>query len=171
MTQIDNQGCKADYHHSGSNRARHIATGSPMTLIVRLSIYTVVIFASATAFGDSGGSQEALKWNSPLVLVQCAWLVLIAIGAPVYSALVGNRNGGSTSSERRGLNLPRGSIRSLLALLAVGSFLNVMVLGAPVLQDNFEKVLTAFSALTGSIIGFYFGARTSAPPPPNNSSG
>ena len=32
---------------------------------------------------------DSLRWNSPLVLVECVWLVLIGIGAPVYSWCVG----------------------------------------------------------------------------------
>lgn len=55
-----------------------------------------------------------------------------------------------------------GSIRAILALVAVGSFVNVMVLGEPVLKDDFEAVLAAFDTLTGSIIGFYFGHRGGA---------
>ena len=142
-----------------------------MTPIAQLLIYALMVITSTSAFGEAGNSQGGLEWSSPLVLVQCAWLVLIAIGAPTYSAW-GDKNGRSISqSERRGLNLPRGSIRAILALLTVGSFVNVMVLGAPVLGDTFDKVLAAFGALTGSIIGFYFAARASTHLPTNSTTG
>ena len=59
--------------------------------------------------------------------------------------------------------MPRGSLRGMLALLVVGSFVNVLVLGGPALGDSFEIVVSAFGALTGSIIGFYFGSRNATP--------
>ena len=59
----------------------------------------------------------------------------------------------------------RASTQAILALLIVGSFVNVMVLGAPVLNEHYDKVIAALSALTGSIIGFYFAARTATTPP------
>ena len=65
--------------------------------------------------------------------------------------------------------MPKRSIRGILALLVVGSFVNVLVLGGPVLGDSFEIMVSAFGALTGSIIGFYFGSRSATPStPPQN---
>ena len=110
------------------------------------------------------GSQKKLRWNSPLVLVEFAWLVLIGIGAPWYSSCVGKRIN-NDASKLRGLNMPSGSLRGMLALLVVGSFVNVLVLGGPELGNSFEIVVSAFGALTGSIIGFYFGSRNATPPP------
>ena len=109
--------------------------------------------------GQDAGAQNVLRWNSPLVWVECAWLALIGIAAPLYSSSVGKWNKEDTSNLR-GLNMPRGSLRGMLALLVVGSFVNVLVLGGPVLGDSFEIVVSAFGALTGSIIGFYFGSRS-----------
>ena len=122
---------------------------------------------------QDGSSQTTLSWTSPLVLIQSLWMVLIAIGAPLYSKWAckksekSSKESGESSSgsELRGLNLPRGSIRSMLALLAVGSFVNVLVLGAPVLGEHFDSILAAFGTLTGSIIGFYFGNRSATPLP------
>ena len=110
-------------------------------------------------------SQGMLDWNSPLVVVECMWLVLIGIGAPMYSWWVGKSD--TNTSNRRGLNMPQGSIRGILALLVVGSFVNVLVLGGPTLGDSFEIMVSAFGALTGSIIGFYFGSRSATPSPQN----
>ena len=70
-----------------------------------------------------------------------------------------NGDGVINEKELRGLNLPRGSLRGILALATIGSFVNVMVLGAPVLGEKFDSVLAAFGTLTGSIVGFYFGTR------------
>ena len=113
-------------------------------------------------------SKVKLTWDSPLVIVQCAWMVLVTIGAVFYSYLVSRKkNGGGVINEEelRGLNLPRGSLRGILALATIGSFVNVMVLGAPVLDEKFESVLAAFGTLTGSIVGFYFGTRGATQPP------
>jgi len=107
-----------------------------------------------------------LTWRSPLVIVQCAWMLLVTIGAAVYAYIIGKKNGDVINGkELRGLNLPRGSLRAILALVTIGSFVNVMVLGAPVLGERFDSVLAAFGTLTGSIVGFYFGTRGATPPP------
>lgn len=70
--------------------------------------------------------------------------------------------------ELRGLALPRGSIRAMLAIAIVGSFLIYLVFG-----DNNTNVITAFGTLSGAVTGFYFGGRASATQPasqPNPSS-
>lgn len=115
---------------------------------------------------DQDGAPEALTWYSPLVIVQCLWMALIAIGAPLYSKCAAPEN---NKEELRGLNLPRGSIRAILALLAVGSFVNVLVLGAPALGDHFDSILAAFGTLTGAMTGFYFANRSATTPPNQNS--
>ena len=92
-------------------------------------------------------------------------MILVTVGAALYSRAISvkKENGVVNEGELRGLNLPRGSIRGILALATIGSFVNVMVLGAPVLGESFESVLAAFGTLTGSIIGFYFGTRGATP--------
>ena len=92
----------------------------------------------------------------------------------------------SAGAGLRAFNLPRGSIRGMLALLAVGSFVIVLTLGGGIASkttttidggtttttikttrpiDNFDQVVTAFGTLTGAIIGFYFGGRSSSSGP------
>ena len=60
--------------------------------------------------------------------------------------------------------MPRGSVRAMIALLVVGSFINVLVLGHHL--QHFTEILAAFGTLSGSIIGFYFGTRGAQTPPP-----
>ncbi len=115
---------------------------------------------------DKDGDPQALTWCSPLVIVQCLWMALIAIGAPLYSKCAAP---GKNEKELRGLNLPRGSIRAILALLAVGSFVNVLVLGAPALGERFDSILAAFGTLTGAMTGFYFANRSATTHPNLNS--
>ena len=111
---------------------------------------------------DQDGAPQALTWHSPLVIVQCLWMALIAIGAPLYSKCAAPKN---NKEELRGLNLPRGSIRGILALLAVGSFVNVLVLGGPALGKHFDSILAAFRTLTGAMTGFYFANRSATTHP------
>ena len=91
--------------------------------------------------------------------------------------------GASAGAGLRAFNLPRGSIRGMLALLAVGSFVIVLTLGGETNETTttnqdgstttvthrvigpFEQVVTAFGTLTGAIIGFYFGGRSSGSNP------
>ena len=121
-----------------------------------------------TVSQNSNGSRpgSALGWQTPLVKVHILWLLLVSVGLPLYARWA-HRTGDDAIqvSELRGLNLPRGSVRSMLALLVVGSFIIVLVLGGPVLEDNFEEIVTAFGTLSGSIIGFYFAHRGAAPLP------
>ena len=135
--------------------------------MMALALAAWPVFAQNEVGAESAtAAQDILRWKSPLVVVECVWLVLIGIGAPVYSWWVGKRS--TVASNLRGLNMPRGSIRGILALLVVGSFVNVLVLGGPVLGEPFEIVVSAFGALTGSIIGFYFGSRSATSLPTTN---
>ena len=72
----------------------------------------------------------------------------------------------------KGLALPEGSVRGLLAFLVVGSFIIFIFFGeAAVTDENFKTILTAFGTLTGAVTGFYFGTRGAqqeAKPPEKN---
>lgn len=156
---------------SNDNRARRPVLKAKS--LSWLCMITVAILAWS-AFAQEGQdtpnqtqNPDSLLWSSPLVLVECVWLVLIGIGVPMYSWCVGKPC--KNSSDLRGLNMPRGSIRGILALLVVGSFVNVLILGGPALGQHFEVVVSAFGALTGSIIGFYFGSRNATPLPSESS--
>ena len=99
-----------------------------------------------------------------LLWMEAGLFVVVLIGYPVFAWAV--RKGESPVAPRA-LYLPNGSVRAMLALLSVGSFLIVLVVGGGVreLHQNFDQIVTAFGTLTGSIIGFYFGARVAQPPP------
>ncbi len=92
---------------------------------------------------DNAKCSEALTWCSPLVIVQSLWMALIAAGAPLYSKCAAPKD---NKDKLRGLNMPSGSIRGILALLAVGSFVNVLVLGGPVLEDKFGNYSPPFAS-------------------------
>lgn len=91
--------------------------------------------------------------------------IVVLVLLPLYSFCVAKWGSGG-NSNLKGLNLPEGSIRGMLALLSVGSFIIVLVLGhgIPEMKDHFDQVVTAFGTLTGAVIGFYFGNRGSTSP-------
>ncbi len=96
-----------------------------------------------------------ISWRHPLVVTEIGLLILTLIVAPLYAAI---RKG----APPRGLNLPEGSVRAILALIIVGSFVNVLLFGSTVLVNNFEQVITAFGTLAGAVTGFYFAGRKSS---------
>lgn len=61
----------------------------------------------------------------------------------------------------RGLALPSGTTRSVLALLVVGGFVLFAFIGRGIVGegDQYNAVFGAWVTLTGSITGFYFGSR------------
>ena len=113
-----------------------------------------------------------------LVGMELLLVILVLVGLPIYSAFMRSmiRPDGSTSPPTAGgtlptaglraFNLPRGSIRGMLALLSVGSFVVVLTLGDPK-----PEVVSAFGTLTGAIIGFYFGGRSSSTSNPEDKQG
>ena len=103
-----------------------------------------------------------MSMNLGFILVEVLWLVIVGIAWPAYAASKAQDN-----AERRGLNLPRGSIRAILALTIIGSFVIFLVfmpfLGGD--AQHLDKALVAFGTLTAAVSGFYFGGRASSPPP------
>ena len=95
---------------------------------------------------------------------QVALLVVILGVLPWLAVRVGKTLGERQEAPPlKGLNLPQGSVRSMLALAIVGTYLNVLVFGGSIIGEHYDTVLAAFSALTGSVLGFYFGSRKSVP--------
>lgn len=92
--------------------------------------------------------------------------LLVLAGLPLMAYCVGRAPG-----ELRGLGLPRGSVRGMLALWMVGSYLLFLVF-APYLattekfsDEVVDSVLKAFGPLVGAVLAFYFAARSAAPSP------
>ena len=98
---------------------------------------------------------------NPLYWTELSLLILVLLAAPIYAIYA--QRGSSLSVPLRGLSLPKGSVRAILALLIVGSFVNVLVFGANVLGENFDQVITAFGTLAGAVTGFYFAGRSAEP--------
>ena len=117
----------------------------------------------------SSVTANALSWSSPLVWITLVWLVVVGCVLPILALFSPNK---VPITEIRGLNLARGSVRALIALLIIGIFVVFLVLGSPHFQNSaaFDNIVTALAALSGSVTGFYFGARaaTSSPESSND---
>ena len=76
-----------------------------------------------------------------------------------------------TEEPLRGLALPKGSVRSVLAFAVIGAFVVFIFFGEDVVADeNYDAVLTSLGTLTGAVTGFYFGGRSSQQPPTQGTS-
>ena len=119
------------------------------------------LFASAGCEVETPGSGTALFW------VEAALVLLVFLLLPVIARCCGEGD----RNEARGLGLPRGSVRGMLALFIVGSTINFLLFGSPVAGEHFGEVVAALTGLTGSVIGFYFGGRTATPSSTSGSGG
>lgn len=120
---------------------------------------------SANRRADRIGMEKAM---GKLIGVEIAWFVAIAL-----IALVAALRRAENCREVRALNMPRGSIRAILALAIIGSFL-IFLTFTPFLcctdnGDTIDKVLIAYGTLSGAVTGFYFGGRAASSPPKGNS--
>ena len=92
-----------------------------------------------------------------LFYVESALLIVVLVIYPAALWVIRGRRQGKPDTNERAMFMPRGSVRAMIALLVVGSFVNVLVLGHHL--HHFTEILAAFGTLSGSIIGFYFGTR------------
>lgn len=100
-----------------------------------------------------------------MVVTETILIVLILFVLPLLSYCQ-NKRGNVASESLRGLGLPSGSIRGMLALLIVGSMVNLLLFGHCALDDaKFDAVLDAFTAISMAVIAFYFANRSSTPKP------
>ncbi len=105
--------------------------------------------------------------GNTLLYALVALFIVVFVIMPLACLLIGcclRKDGGARFEGTKGLYLPEGSIRAMLALAIVGAFIIVVILGPLIdgLKESFDKVLAAFSALTGAVTGFYFGNRGGA---------
>ncbi len=106
--------------------------------------------------------QESARslWNTlPLLIAETVLLVLVLGVLPWIAG-----KGGQRSAPLRGLNLPRGSVRSMLALVSVGTLAVVATFGINAFSspEHYQRVVTTLGTLAGPILGFYFGSRHAA---------
>lgn len=96
--------------------------------------------------------------TGPLLWAASILLVIVLVVYPAVARLLASPE----AAPPRGLNLPRGSVRSMLALLIVGAFVVVAIFGAEAFEgEDYQHVITILGTLAGPILGFYFGSRNS----------
>lgn len=111
---------------------------------------------------DGGNSTSTSSKELHLLFItEIVYILLVLVGGPIYSCCIA-KNKPDNAAKLKGLNLPEGSVRSILALITVGSFIIFLVLGSN--MPNFDNVVSAFGTLTGAVIGFYFAHRGAAGP-------
>ena len=94
----------------------------------------------------------------PLLLAGSILLAIVLIGLPWLATKVAQKS----EIPLKGLGLPAGSVRSMLALMTVGTFVVVAMFGQSALESSeYERVLTTLATLAGPVLGFYFGSRGS----------
>ena len=134
------------------------------TLIAVAVLIGIAIGAALTAYLDPGDHGWSPKNQFLAGFIAISLFVLG--GLPLMAHCVGR-----DQNEPRGLGLPRGSIRGMLALWMVGSYLLFLAF-APALakageftKEIVESVMTAFGPLVGAVLAFYFAGRSAAPSP------
>lgn len=93
----------------------------------------------------------------PLVVAEATLLLIALVALPLYAAWKAHSR---QDLPLKGLALPEGSVRSMLALTVVGSFVVFLVFGGVSLPagTRFAEIVAALTGIAGTIIGFYFGS-------------
>lgn len=160
----------------------------PLLLFVFLTtfmIFSMEVETTRAQVSDSQGQQEQKKEGSEnkksdenfcksnpelfrdsmvyTGIAETVLLVIVLLVLPLHG-----RRGNQNASNSRGLGLPSGSIRGMIALLVIGSMVNFLLFMGPCLgKDRFDSVLDTFTTVSVAVIAFYFANRSSTNPPPN----
>lgn len=93
----------------------------------------------------------------PLVIAESILLFITLVVLPLYAAY---KTHVRQDLPLKGLALPQGSVRSMLALTVVGSFVVFLMFGGVSLPSGtrFTEIVAALTGIAGTIVGFYFGS-------------
>ena len=92
-------------------------------------------------------------------------LVFIVFTMVILPVVVLWRFGGRHEISHEPLGLPKGTVRSLLALSIVGSFLISLSLGPLFLDESyFHLVVGSHGTLIGGAVAYYFASRSVSGP-------
>ncbi len=93
----------------------------------------------------------------PLLVAEGILLVLTLVILPMYAIWKARS---LDIDALKGLALPQGSVRSMLALTVIGSLVVFLVFGGAALPNStrFTEIVAALTGIAGTIIGFYFGS-------------
>lgn len=87
-----------------------------------------------------------------LIRAEAILLAVVLVPMPIYAVCVNRKQNPGTSPTLKGLALPEGLIRGMLALMSMGLFVNLLVLGpgAPEMKEFFDRALAEFRTLIGT---------------------
>ena len=120
--------------------------------------FILPVAIEAFSVQDTARIADAAAGNSaPLMWAGGFLFAIVLVGLPVLATWVGRKD----ELPLKGLGLPAGSVRSMLALMTVGMFAVVATFGRSALGPEYERVLTTLATLAGPVLGFYFGSRGS----------
>ena len=107
--------------------------------------------------GVLGGTASAMGNTWPLLIAEGVLLLLVLVALPAYAIWKAKE---SNDVVLKGLALPQGSVRSMLALTVVGSFVIFLVFGGAAVATSarFTEIVAALTGIAGTVVGFYFGS-------------
>lgn len=150
-----------------------------LTTFMMFSVEVETIWAQATdnqkqqeyQTENSGKSDENFCMENPKLfrdsmvytgIAETVLLILVLLVLPLHGRCSGQN---ANASNLRGLGLPSGSIRGMIALLVIGSMVNFLLFIGPCLsEDRFDSVLDTFTTVSVAVIAFYFANRSSTNP-------
>ena len=98
-----------------------------------------------------------MKELLPLLVAESVLLIFVLIVLPICAMRLANKSEPNGRMQNlKGLALPQGSVRSMLALTIVGSFVIILVFGGN--NENFSEIVAALTGIAGAVVGFYFGS-------------
>lgn len=120
---------------------------------------TVAVAQEAAQSSSTDNFVDIFLWAGGLLFVT----VLIVL--PLIAATISLIKPNDSKPKLKGLGLPEGSVRSMLALLIVGSYMIVALIGVGYKGEgelrHLGEILSALAGVAGAVIGFYFGSRGS----------
>ena len=125
---------------------------------------------STVSNGNGKNSTQGLQYIDSAYCLYFAFFAVVFVLYPILARCCWF--GKNSNVPLRGLNLPRGSVRSMLAIAIIGSYLITLFIsllskltnnGAATSQQ-LDLVLTPLGSLASAIIGFYFASRGSQTP-------
>ncbi|MCY4353350.1 MAG: hypothetical protein OXC09_00975 [Truepera sp.] len=128
-----------------------------MLVIVSVLALYVAAGSLVNAQDVDGSTSSEMNINYPLIVAEAVLLLITLIALPVYAIYKVGKDSGK-DLPLKGLALPQGSVRSMLALTVVGSFVVFLVFGEATSQENFTEIVAALGGIAGTIMGFYFGS-------------
>lgn len=106
---------------------------------------------------NADGTTTIMTNIVPLLIAEGVLLFLVLVILPIYAIWKAK---GSSEVVLKGLALPQGSVRSMLALTVVGSFVIFLIFGGAALPNGtrFTEIVAALTGIAGTVVGFYFGS-------------